>query len=223
MTKKTLITLFGFFLCTILFAQDKSKLDKNLISILDTIFNKDQNQLNEIYRIHDEFGFDSNENEEANEVYRKNHLVHLNKIETILKERGWLGADIVGDQGNETFFLIIQHSELEIQLKYLPMMREAARRGDVVPRNLAHLEDRIASKTEKLQVYGTTLKRYPESGIIDVWPIIDPENVDKRRTSVGLEPIAEVLKNRFELNWNLEKQIERSKRFKEKNSGINKD
>jgi len=215
MKKRIVIILTILLLCCIpIIAQDTSKLDQNLIAILDTIYNTDQNQLGKIHRFQEEFGFESDKTIAENEIFKKNHLIHLKKIETILKERGWLGADVVGDQGNSTIYLIIQHSELEIQLKYLPMMREAAKKGNVVPRNLAHLEDRIASKTEKPQIYGSTIKRYHESGIFDVWPIEDPKNVDKRRLSVGLGPIAPHLKNVFGLDWNLEKQIERTKKFK---------
>lgn len=212
MTEKTLITLIVFFLSTIIFAQDKNKLDNELIAILDTIFHTDQNQLGKLYRIQDEYGYESDKAKAASAVFDKNHLIHLNKVETILNERGWLGSDIVGDQGNRTLYIIIQHSELEIQLKYLPMMREATKNGNVLPRDLAHLEDRIASKTEKLQIYGSTIKRYSETGILDVWPVIDPKNIDERRLSVGLEPIAENLK-RFGLDWNLERQIRRTAEF----------
>lgn len=211
--KKVLIILLGYFLTIPLLAQENSILDKKLVKVLDTIYNSDQNLVLNGQRVQNEFGYDSNEAMNASKKFHENHIINLAKIESILQKRGWLGADIVGEQGNYTLFLIIQHSELEIQLKYLPMMRKAAKAGNVVPRDLAHLEDRIASKTEKLQIYGTTIKRYSESGIFDVWPIIDPENVDKRRLSVGLEPIAEFLKNNFGLEWNLKNQIERTKEF----------
>lgn len=218
MTKQTLTTLLGLFICTTLLAQDKNKLDKNLTAILDTIFNTDQNQVGKMHRTQDEFGYDSEKAKTEAAVFNENHLIHLDKVETILNERGWLGSDIVGEQGNRTLFLIIQHSDLEIQLKYLSMMKEATRKGNVVSGDLAHLQDRIASKTEKPQIYGSTIKRYHETGIFDVWPIIDPANVDKRRSSVGLEPIAEYLNNRFGLDWNIEEQIKRTAEFeKERN------
>ena len=70
--------------------------------------------------------------------------INLIKIKKILDERGWLGADIIGGQGNSTLFLVIQHSDLETQLKYLPMMREAVKNGNANAISLAILEDRVA-------------------------------------------------------------------------------
>ena len=64
------------------------------------------------------------------------------------------------------------------------------------------------------QVYGGQIKYYPKTKSFDVWPIADPENVDKRRADIGLEPMAEFLKNRrTPLEWNLEEQIKRTEAF----------
>lgn len=213
MTSKNLITLLGIFIHTLLVGQGNAKLDKNLVAILDTIYHTDQNQLTEIYKMQKEFGYDSNETATASALFRKNHSVHLAKVEKILSERGWLGADVVGEQGNWTLFLIIQHSDLKIKLKYFSMIKEACAKGNAPPRDLALLEDRVASEQGKLQIYGNTIKRYSESGIFDVWPIIDPENVDKRRASVGIEPIAPYIKRRFGIIWDLEKQKARTAAF----------
>lgn len=38
-------------------------------------------------------------------------------------------------------------------------------------------------------------------------------NIDKRRAEIGLIPIAEHLKNRFDFDWNLEEQIKRTEAF----------
>ena len=57
------------------------------------------------------------------------------------------------------------------------------------------------------------MKYYPETESFNVWPVYDPENIDKRRAEIGLEPIAEFLKDRFDFEWNLEEQIKRSEEF----------
>jgi hypothetical protein len=61
-----------------------------------------------------------------------------------LDKYGWLGADVVGGQGNSTLFLVIQHSDQATQEKYLPMMREAVKNGKAQGSSLALLEDRAA-------------------------------------------------------------------------------
>ena len=87
-------------------------------------------------------------------------------------------------------------------------------RKKLQPRLLARAEDRLATDNGNLQVYGEQIKYYPETKSFDVWPIVDPENVDKRRDEIGLEPIAEFLSNRrHPLEWNLEEQIKRTELF----------
>ncbi|MCB0278678.1 MAG: hypothetical protein KDD94_04200, partial [Calditrichaeota bacterium] len=57
---------------------------------------------------------------------------------------------------------------------------------------------------------------YPETKSFNVWPVFDPENIDKRRAEIGLGPIADFLKRRFNFKWNLKEQLKRTAEF-EKN------
>jgi len=74
-------------------------------------------------------------------------------------------------------------------------------------------EDRIAIDKGALQIYGGQMKCYPETKTFNIWPVYDPVNIDKRRAEIGLIPIVEHLKNRFDFEWNLEEQIKRSTEF----------
>ena len=58
------------------------------------------------------------------------------------------------------------------------------------------------------------IKYYPETKTLNVWPVFDPVNVNKRRAEIGLEPIAEFLKIRFEIEWDLTEQLKRTEEFK---------
>ena len=60
------------------------------------------------------------------------------------------------------------------------------------------------------------MKYYPKTKSFNVWPVLDPKNIDKRRAEIGLEPIAEFLKSRFDFEWNLEEQIKRTEEFERK-------
>ncbi|MCG2417800.1 hypothetical protein K8089_02115 [Aequorivita sp. F47161] len=44
-------------------------------------------------------------------------------------------------------------------------------------------------------------------------PVLKPENIDKRKAKIGLEPIAEFLKTRLIFEWNLEEQIKWTAEF----------
>jgi len=63
--------------------------------------------------------------------------INLIKVMKILDERGWLGKNVVGEQGNKTLFLVVQHADLEYQQKYLPMMRDAVKKRQCKPRKFS--------------------------------------------------------------------------------------
>lgn len=83
-------------------------------------------------------------------------------------------------------------------------------------------EDRIATEWSVLQIYGGQIKYYPETKSFNVWPVYDPVNIDKRRAEIGLEPIAEFLKNRFDIEWNLTEQLKRTEEFEKEQQQKNK-
>lgn len=65
-------------------------------------------------------------------------------------------------------------------------MREAVKNGNANGADLALLEDRVALRTGKKQIYGSQIWRDPETGKFHVMPLDDPDNVDERRAAVGL-------------------------------------
>lgn len=100
-------------------------------------------------------------------------------------------------------------------------MRKAVKEKKLEPRFLVRAEDRIATERGDLQIYGGQMKYYPETKSFNLWPVFDPINIDKRRAEIGLEPIAEFLKNRFDFEWNLEEQIKRSEKFEKERQSKN--
>jgi hypothetical protein len=125
---------------------------------------------------------------------------NIKRLVQIINKYGWPGRSLVGKEGSLTAFLIIQHAELEDQKKYFPMLKEAVRRGEANQDYAALLEDRILMREGKKQIYGSQLHFNEVTKKWELWPIEDEENVDARRTSVGLEPLAEYVK-RFGLEY----------------------
>lgn len=179
-------------------------LDKSLVAILDTIYQEDQGLRRQISEIEKKFGRDSEEMKAHWRTINEKDSKNLIKIQKILDEKGWLGRDVIGGQGNSTLFLIIQHSPIEIQKKYLPMMRDAVKNNNARPSSLALLEDRVALGTGKKQIYGSQIGRNQETGEYYILPIEDPENIDKRRAKVGLGTIQDYINN-WNISWNVEK------------------
>lgn len=142
---------------------------------------------------------------EAQAVLRKMaaaDATNLPKVEAILTQHGWLGPDEIGPKANGTLFLVIQHADLSVQEKYLPLMRAAVKAGKAHGGALALLEDRVALGEGRPQIYGSQL-RSEGDGPLYVQPIDDPDHVDERRAAVGLGPMAEYLKH-WNLTWDLE-------------------
>ena len=207
-------------------ASTTSVYQEDLIAVLDSIWMAEQGPLrlrDSLMRIH---GPESELLKGPQAMYEKNHIVNERKVKRILNTYGWPSKTMAGERGNWTICNVIQHSDNAVRIHYLPMMRQAVKDGKLEPRFLVRAEDRIATERGDLQIYGGQMKYYPETKTFNLWPVYDPENIDKRRAAIGLDPIAIFLKNRFDFEWNLEEQMQRTKAFlkeKEKQQNASSD
>ncbi len=185
--------------------KDKAEvsLNKPLVAILDSIYIEDQTYRKQIDGIEKKYGWESKEMKDHWKIINEKDSINLIKVKSILDKYGWLGADVVGGQGNSTLFLVIQHSDQSTQEKYLPMMREAVKNSKAQGSSLALLEDRVALGQGKRQIYGSQIGRDPETKIYYVSPLEDPDNVDKRRAEVGLGPLSDYV-SRWQIKWDVE-------------------
>ena len=181
----------------------EANLNKPLVAILDSIYIEDQKYRQQIDGIEKKYGWESKEMKAHWKIINEKDSINLIKVKSILDKYGWLGADVVGGQGNSTLFLVIQHSDQATQEKYLPMMREAVKNGKAQGSSLALLEDRAALGQGKRQIYGSQIGRDPETQIYYVSPLEDPDNVDKRRAGVGLGPLSDYV-SRWQIKWDVE-------------------
>jgi hypothetical protein len=187
-------------------------LDKPLVAMLDTIHQEDQKYRKQIKEIDEKYGWESDEMKAHWKIINEKDSLNLIKVTKILDERGWLGPKVIGDRGNSTLFLVIQHSDIETQLKYLPMMREAVKIGNANAGSLALLEDRTALGQGKRQIYGSQIGRDKETGEYYVLPLIEPEKVNERRAEVGLGTIEEYISH-WGMTWDLGRHKERTEQI----------
>ena len=187
--------------------QNKEKLeakwDRALIATLDSIYAGDQNYRSQINEIGKKFGSESKEMKDHWKKISENDSLNLIKVKSILEKYGWLGTDVIGDRGTTTLFLVIQHSDQVTQEKYLPIMREAVQRGNARRSSLALLEDRVALKQGKRQIYGSQIGGDGVTQSYYVLPLEDPDNVDKRRAEVGLGLLSDYLRT-WQIRWDIE-------------------
>lgn len=177
--------------------------DKPLQKELLDIYTEDQGIRGDFMKIYKDPNSDKKKIDSIGKLMRKKDSINLIKVIKILGEKGWVGKDVVGAQANQTLFLVIQHSDLKYQQKYLPMMREAVKKGNANPANLAYLEDRVALREGRRQIYGSQSSKNKTTNKLYISPMIDPDNVDKRRAEVGLGTMAEYAA-KMNIEWNLE-------------------
>ena len=177
--------------------------DKPLQKELLEIYTEDQGIRGDFMKIYKDPNSDKKKIDSIGKLMRKKDSINLIKVIKILSEKGWVGKDVVGVQANQTLFLVIQHSDLKYQQKYLPMMREAVKKGNANPGNLAYLEDRVALREGRRQIYGSQSSKNKTTNKLYISPMIDPDNVDKRRAEVGLGTMAEYAA-KMNIEWNLE-------------------
>ncbi len=203
-------SLFLIFLIVSLTSFSQKTDLKDVKARLNKIYFEDQTERIHIPEIRDQFGINSSELIQFLKKIEAKDSLNLIQVDDILNNYGWLSAIEVGDTASMTIFLVVQHSNLTNRSKYLPIMRDAVKRGKAKPKHLALLEDRVALEQGKKQIYGSQIG----FNIIDstnyVLPLEDPENVDKRRSAVGLEPIAEYVAF-WNIIWNVQDYMRHEK------------
>ncbi len=201
--------------------QNKEKAEANfnkpVVAKLDSIYKLDQQYRLRMDTVGNKYGWESKEMKELWAVTNEKDSLNLIEVKKILDIYGWLGPDVIGDQGNQTLFLVIQHSDPETQVKYLPMMRAAVKNGKATMSSLALLEDRVALSQGKKQIYGSQIGRDERTGKYFVLPLEDPGNVDKRRSAAGLQSMADYLRQ-WQIIWDIEQY---KKELKEKKTKRN--
>jgi len=94
-----------------------------------------------------------------------------------------------------TVFLVLQHNHSNYQKKYIDQLKEQAKQGNIDRASLALMDDRILVNDGKPQIYGTQLRIKQGSSEQELIELFDPQNVNKRREEVGLEPLEDYLKS----------------------------
>lgn len=182
--------------------KNKERIEENfnkpLIKQLDTIFNDDQLYRIQFDSIVAKYGLESDEMKKQLQRMNAADSINLIKVTNILNKHGWPGTKEIGAKGSITLFIVIQHADTETQEKYLPLIEKAVESGNLPAGNLALIKDRILLRKGKEQIYGTQVGFSKESGLYYILPLSDPDNVDARRKSIGLQPLAEYVKQ-----WNI--------------------
>lgn len=116
-------------------------------------------------------------NPRMEEVHRRNATF----LRDVVERLGWPGKNLVGEDGAEAAWMILQHAigEPGMQRGCLPLLRQKVAEGEIPAWQAAYLEDRICFFEGRPQIYGTQFDH----------PVVDPDHVTDRRAAVGLPPL----------------------------------
>jgi len=164
---------------------EQSKLQNNLRDELIRMVEEDG-------RVREELAADGSLFEGYHPRMAEVHERNGRRLAEIIAQYGWPGKTLVGEEGADAAWLIVQHDigNPALQRRSLQLLREAVARGEAHGWQLAMLTDRIRVLEGRPQVYGTQYD-WDEQGEMSPCPIENLELVDELRASVGLIPLHE--------------------------------
>ncbi len=209
--------IYGILIIGFLISGCKGRIEENILSEIKKDFNQDlANELNKMVEFDQLVASNafppsdySHLTQEKWEIY-KDSIFRKNqkRAEEMLNEYGFVGYDLAGKQGSNDFWLIVQHSDHnpEFQNKVLEKMKIEVDNGNAEPSNYGLLVDRVKLNTDKAQVYGTQVQYNIHTGQAYPKTLADSLNVNKRRKSIGLEPIETYLNRMSEMHFDMNKE-----------------
>ncbi len=133
---------------------------------------------------------------------------HQKRLKQLFDEHGFAGFDLVGEEGSQNFWLMVQHSDHNpsFQQEVLEKMKIEVENKNAKPSNYGLLVDRVNLNMGKSQIYGTQVSYNLE--IAQAFPknLADSATVNERRKSIGLEPIEQYLNDMSTANFQMNKE-----------------
>jgi hypothetical protein len=180
----------------------RAQLNDSLVEELNIIRFDDQVYRQMLDSVRSKYG---RESPEVIALWHKQHMndsVNLNKVIRMIDQHGYPGRSLVGSSLQSTAFLVIQHAKLAIQEQYIELLKEAANNKELPWSALALLIDRINTRRDQPQVYGTQVFYNKETAKYELFPIENEACVDYRRSQVGLRPLKD-----YASMWGMEYQL----------------
>ena len=184
-----------------------SGVNLELMQELAIIHKTDQEQRGLMREVSEKYGWQSPQMDSLWKIQSYSDSVNTQRIEEIIAEYGYPGKSLVGNAQASTAFLVIQHADLAIQEKYLPLISKAADNGEVRWSSVALLVDRVRMRKGEKQIYGSQLNTDQATGKPFFAPIENPHKIDSIRATVGLGPLQSYA-DHWQLTWDADVHIE---------------
>jgi hypothetical protein len=162
-----------------------AKLNQTLIKEIKEMKADDQKFRKGFYETRDKYGVDSKQVKKLYKGMLKMDMANSLRLEKIVDEFGWPGIDIIGFHPCGDLFFIIQHQNVEIQERYLPLIEEQFEKGNFLFGAYPMLLDRISMRNNHEQLYGTQSCYDYETKQYYICPISNPAQLNLRRYQLG--------------------------------------
>lgn len=203
---KTLLVLISLILAT-KFSFGQKMAYSDFVFINDSIENEKLADKKLVENIGEKYGWESKEINEVRKMTLAHDSINLNKLKRIIEKEKWYGNELISEKILANLFFILHFSEIPIQEKYLPLMRDVVKNSNVDANYLAIVEDQVAVGQGKKQIYGSQIKEDKVTHLLYVAPLEDPDNVDKRRAAIRIEPLS-----KYVMEWNIVWDVEQYKK-----------
>lgn len=122
---------------------------------------------------------------------KKVHEANNSRIKEIINENGWPLESMVGEDGAEAAWLIVQHAilEPEFQKNCVSFIEKAVEKGEANSWHLAYLQDRVLIQEGRPQIFGT--QHVVNKGKMEPLPIEDIKKANLKRAELGLWSLEE--------------------------------
>lgn len=134
---------------------------------------------------------DKAEIKKLNQKIHASDLENFNEAKNIIAKYGWPKISEIGTDGQNNFWLLVQHSDQDVkfQKKALLEMEKLFGTKEINMENYAFLYDRVQCNLNYKQLYGTQVVWTENGKASGFRPIIKENLADERRSKIGLLPL----------------------------------
>lgn len=138
-----------------------------------------------------------------------------NAAEAIFNQYGFPGIDMVGKEGSQHFWLLVQHCDQypAFQKKILKAMDKEVKKQNANANNYAYLFDRVQVNAGQKQRFGTqvTYEVSTTGRAIPKIGLLDSTHIDQLRKEYNLEPLKDYLNMMTTMHYEMNKAIYQQK------------
>ena len=141
----------------------------------------------EINDANEEYGEESDEYNAAITKARRLAVENGKELDSLINLHGWPRQNFVGQAQTRAAALVLVYSEVNIQKKYLHEIEKAVEYNEIEGRYLAIIRDKILISEGEKQLYGTQYLYNDSTEMMEIAPIENEIDIDRRRVELGMD------------------------------------